>query len=103
MLEDIEFIQLLGDVLYITFKGVYKWKETVIKFFHEMSDNDNEYEVLEYFRRNSNYPEWFPVPYFKVEKKYNTYNVKLGDKLVTIDNVYKIIGYQYTRRHFVKG
>jgi hypothetical protein len=60
------FGELLNDDLYTTYLGILDGHQVVIKLFTEMSDNNNEYEILVYLQENSAHPEWFPVPKLKL-------------------------------------
>ena len=55
--SNIYFDKLLGNDLYTTFSGYIHYNGTsikcVIKFFTYHSDNNNEFEILDYLQNNS--------------------------------------------------
>lgn len=86
--ENIKYERLIGRDLYTTFKGQYMGIPVVIKFFTEVSDNNNEYEILEYLHKYNG----FPKPYFQVTIDNKSVVINTDMK---IDNVYKVIVYEY--------
>jgi serine/threonine protein kinase len=90
-LSKLTFDCLLGDDLYTSFKAKLNEKEVVVKFFHECSDENSEFEILEFFQKNSAQPELFPRPYFQLKEYYE----ELTILETTMEDVYKVIVYQF--------
>ncbi len=89
--ENIIFQELLGQDLYVTFKGQWKGKDAVIKFFFfSVSDENNEYEFMELMQGKNG----VPIPYYKINLNYEDIIVSL-DREIEINGVYKIIVYEF--------
>lgn len=88
--EDIIFQELLGEDLYVTFKGQWKGKDAVIKFFFYASDENNEYEFMELMQGKNG----VPLPYCKVNLNCEDIIVHLNHK-IRINDVYKVLVYEY--------
>lgn len=97
MQKDIEYERLLNNDLYATFKGKFCGKDAIIKVFHEMSDNNNEYEFLEFMKNNG--VQGFPRPFLKMNFNYKTMKILS----VTLKQVYKIIVYEYIEGEHAKN
>ena len=93
----ISYEKLLGDDLYTTFKGQYMNHPVVIKFFTDVSDQNNEYEVLDYLQKHSQKNHLFPKPYFQVEFNSENLTISVGpeNQSMNINDVYKVIVYEY--------
>lgn len=94
------FDVLLNDDLYTTYLGTYQNKKVVIKVFTEVSDQNNEYEVLEYLQehRDGVSRTAFPQPYLKIsfsEEMYDELPESFWELPSNHENIYQIIVYEY--------
>ncbi len=92
----LKFDKLLNDDLYTTYKGTYNGLPSILKFFTEQSDNNNEFEVIEFLHSNSDNPEWYPIPY----ESYNSQEIENMEEIIpkyVLENhePYKLIVYSY--------
>jgi serine/threonine protein kinase len=96
-MNQIKYEKLLGSDLYITFKGEYLGHPVIIKFFTEVSDQNNEYEVLDYLQKHSASKELFPKTYLQVNMDYSSLTLFVGEnqQSMTIEEIYKVIVYEY--------
>ena len=85
---------------YITFKGKlstqqlgnYDSKDIVIKFYHSLSDNTNEFEIMKFVTEETSLQNIVPIPYVSVTNPMcKTYKISN----LVINNVWKIIIYEY--------
>lgn len=87
----------LSTSTYITFKGKlrtgeYDVKDVVVKFYHTLSDNTNEFEIMKFVDEETSLKNIVPIPYINV--------INPLCKFYTIDNlkithVWQIIIYEY--------
>jgi serine/threonine protein kinase len=126
-LKDLIYLELLSDDLYTTFKATYQGKSVVVKFYTYKSDRNNEYEILEYLEKHSPLKDCFPRPWFKYDlqeesleiyyledqltKKYTPEELKDTSstkdtapvKRVTLEEVYKVIVYEYIEGETIRN
>ena len=100
-LSDVTFTHLLSDDLYTTYEGIIQGKKCIVKFFTDKSDDNNETEVMTYFKANSVKPWLYPTPYFS-DRDVEEYTVTLqptgtGGSVITntITGIFRAICYEY--------
>jgi len=92
------FDELLNDDLYTTYMGTWKGQPVVIKLFTEMSDSNNEFEVLVELQRRDFPSHLYPQPLFVTTEEDGYYDIipeSMWDLPSCHEDVFKIIGYTY--------
>lgn len=94
-MDKIIFTDFLNEDMYITFKGIYDGKPAIIKFFGNMSDENNEFEILEYLQKTK-HKNLFPIPYLKLGFDSIILSIVLENgKAHILEDIYKMIVYEY--------
>lgn len=95
-MQDIEYISLLKNDLYTTFKGTWKGKPAIIKFFHERSDPNNEYDFLEFWKVSFPNDRILRIPqlYCRITLDNEDITITL-EREIYMGNVYQVIVYEY--------
>lgn len=95
ILSIINFLELLNDDLYTTFLGTYLDQKCIVKFFTHKSDENNEYEVIQFLKTHSDKSNLYPKPYFQIKDDIGDYSVTLANVEHKLHSVYKVICYEY--------
>ncbi len=95
-LEDLTFKEKLNEDIYVTYKGYYKNNKVIIKLFTDLSDKNNEFEILQYLNKKETINK-YPKPYIQLPI----------DGMISINKTFscyvsKIIVYEYIEGKEIK-
>jgi serine/threonine protein kinase len=97
-----DLVELQVNDIYMTYKGLYKGIPCVIKFFVDQNFDNNEFEILKYFQRHSNHPEWYPIPFF-INTQINSMVLPVFGTPELVEDIFKIICYEYIQAFDMNG